>query len=196
MNKNRLSAYGFGAFAAGTIVGLIVILRFFDPQPSNPTITVTNEFFGVATFTVTGTATSANRLAAALACVRGEIPWNLAPIRKLTEDKVQQIRKLEEKLTHQEQTPPISSYRLPSWWLEHGSIDPGHVVNYNPNGELAVIKYWMLVDGKGQWIPIGTKLCSVEGMGGLFTQEYADNHGLRILEEKVVGEPLRAEPAR
>lgn len=147
MNKNRMIAYGFGAFAGGTIVGLSVILTFVDPQPSNPTITVTNEFFGVATFTVTGTATSANRLAAALACVRGEIPWNLAPIRKLTEDKIQQIRHLQQKVESYEKTPPQHSDMIMPGWINGDFIDPGHVIVYPP-------------------------------------------------KEKVVGEPLRAEPAR
>ncbi len=189
MNKNRLSAYGFGAFAAGTIVGLIVILRFVDPQPSNPTITITNEFFGTATFTVTGTSTSANRLAAAMACVRGEIHWNLAPIRKLNEDKVQQIRKLEEKVKMLEMKPSLDAETVLPGWLFQRSIDPGHVLTYPPNGDAKITaRVQMFVDGKAQWIPVGTKLYAVEGLGGLFTQEFADQHALRVLEEKVVGE--------
>ncbi len=110
--KVKEGAYALLAFVAGLAIAFTAMLRDFDPQPSNPTISVTNAHFGVATFTVRGDGPSVNRMAAAIACVNGEIPWQLKPLSKLVSDKVAIIRKLEERLRSYEKTSPLHSDML------------------------------------------------------------------------------------
>ena len=185
------------AFVVCIGILLVMLLRKFDPQPSNPSITVTDPNFGTAIFTVEPLfAGSANRLAAAMACVRGEIPWGLAPVKKLLEDKVQQIRLLEAKVKSFEQTPPQHTDMIePPYWVPSAPVTTRPVGPYFGNeaglGEpktQITLQSLLHVDGEAQWVPWGTKLHVVEGLGGLYSQAYVERTQAKVISTVTVGD--------
>ncbi len=188
MNKNLHRIFSLGAFTGGVSVALAGLFWTYDPQPSNPSITVTDPNFGTAIFTVEPLfAGSANRLAAAMACVRGEIPWNLAPVKKLLDDKVQQIRLLEKKVKAFEPTRTLENYDpLHVQHLPTQPSDPGDAI-FNARTKIT-LQSLLHVDGEAQWVPWGTKLHAVEGLGGLYSQAYVERTQAKVISTVTVGD--------
>lgn len=196
MNKNLHRIFSLGAFTGGVSVALAGLFWTYDPQPSNPSITVTDTNFGTAIFTVEPLfAGSANRLAAAIACVRGEIPWNLAPVKKLLDDKVQQIRLLEEKVKSFEKTPPQHTDMIepPSWvpspWNSTKPVGPyfGNEAGLGEPKTKITLRSLLIVDGSTQLVPWGTKLYTVDG-GGLYSKEFVERIKAKVISTVTVGD--------